>query len=592
MSIFSHKIYFSLISTLRQHKIHTRLLLAFLLISLVPINIIGIFAYQTYTQSIHNKVKEACLQSIELLNNNLSTQLGIFSNYIGAISISEAVQNGMSSVNKNNILNSDIVRNINEISTAIPFQNAYLKNLRVVTKQRKIIYDLGYDDITNTQFNELIDKIEQTSPKDSLQYIHTYRASDKIALGRKIYNMHHTSSALGYIIIYIDEALVSNIIFTDVSFGDTSNFLLFDKSGNIISAQKRSWLGRNVKNEIFFRRVLSSQQNGNNYLEDQIDNEQYHIVFTYNDTYDIYLAALIPQSYITQDSKPINIVLIVIALLLIGLSLIITLLVYSSVMQPINAMLYACNTTDEAEIDIRINDKAPDELGFWARTIDNMVHELSILIQRSIKYEKHMRELELQALHYQINPYFLFNTLNTLKWIAKLNNILPVSHGIEALSALLQNTLITKCEMIKFTDELNNLKNYCAIQQLRYAGSFEINYQIADNISNWQVPRFILQPLVENAIIHGQKSKDDLLSIFIQAYRQSDLLIIEINDNGKGFDLTKIKAENFEKFTGIGLNNVDERLKLHYGANFGLIIQSKSAYGTKCILKIPKDIIR
>lgn len=107
-------------------------------------------------------------------------------------------------------------------------------------------------------------------------------------------------------------------------------------------------------------------------------------------------------------------------------------------------MVAACNAKSDEEIGLKINDPSPDELGFLARTIDNMVNEIGLLAQRWSDDQRKMRELELQTLQYQINPHFLFNTLNTLKWIATLNHVTPVSHGIDALSSLLQSTLIKR----------------------------------------------------------------------------------------------------------------------------------------------------
>ena len=207
-------------NVLRRIKLRTRLFVTFLIISLVPVITIGIFSYHAYTQSMNEKVKQAALQSIELLNNNMSTQLGIYSDYIGSISVSDTVQNGVASVNNGHPLTSDIVNGIGEMIVTIPFQSTHLKNIRVVSNDRTVIYDLGYDDITPQRFNELLDNIEAASPQDSLQYIHTYRANDKIVIGRKVYDMHHTSTQLGYIMLYIDESQLSRYIFTDVSFGE------------------------------------------------------------------------------------------------------------------------------------------------------------------------------------------------------------------------------------------------------------------------------------------------------------------------------------------------------------------------------------
>lgn len=135
-------------NVLRRIKLRTRLFVTFLIISLVPVITIGIFSYHAYTQSMNEKVKQAALQSIELLNNNMSTQLGIYSDYIGSISVSDTVQNGVASVNNGHPLTSDIVSGIGEMIVTIPFQSTHLKNIRVVSNDRTVIYDLGYDDIT------------------------------------------------------------------------------------------------------------------------------------------------------------------------------------------------------------------------------------------------------------------------------------------------------------------------------------------------------------------------------------------------------------------------------------------------------------
>lgn len=579
-------------NVLRRIKLRTRLFVTFLIISLVPVITIGIFSYHAYTQSMNEKVKQAALQSIELLNNNMSTQLGIYSDYIGSISVSDTVQNGVASVNNGHPLTSNIVNGIGEMIVTIPFQSTHLKNIRVVSNDRTVIYDLGYDDITPQRFNELLDNIEAASPQDSLQYIHTYRANDKIVIGRKIYDMHHTSTQLGYIMLYIDESQLSRYIFTDVSFGEGSNFLLIDAAGNVVSSQNAELLGEDLADDPIFQQITAHRQAGENNFLCELNGVDTLTIFKYNTTYNVYLAATIPQAYITNGTRTINMMLIALAAVLVVVSLFLTLLVYRSVMHPIDNMVAACNAKSDEEIGLKINDTSPDELGFLARTIDNMVNEIGLLAQRWSDDQRKMRELELQTLQYQINPHFLFNTLNTLKWIATLNHVIPVSHGIDALSSLLQSTLIKKDELIPFDDELRNLKNYCDIQQLRYAGRFEMEYQIEDAAGYWTVPRFILQPLVENSILHGTADEDDFVTITVRATVSENLLTIHISDTGCGFDPSAIKEKNSERFSGIGLSNVDERMRLHYGNEYGLTIESAPGIGTQCILCIPNEAIR
>ena len=341
-----------------------------------------------------------------------------------------------------------------------------------------------------------------------------------------------------------------------------------------------------------FQQITAHRQAGENNFLCELNGVDTLTIFKYNTTYNVYLAATIPQAYITNGTRTINMMLIALAAVLVVVSVFLTLLVYRSVMHPIDNMVAACNAKSDEEIGLKINDTSPDELGFLARTIDNMVNEIGLLAQRWSDDQRKMRELELQTLQYQINPHFLFNTLNTLKWIATLNHVTPVSHGIDALSSLLQSTLIKKDELIPFDDELRNLKNYCDIQQLRYAGRFEMEYQIEDAAGYWTVPRFILQPLVENSILHGTADEDDFVTITVRATVSENLLTIHISDTGCGFDPCAIKEKNSERFSGIGLSNVDERMRLHYGNEYGLTIESAPGIGTQCILCIPNEAIR
>ena len=271
-------------NVLRRIKLRTRLFVTFLIISLVPVITIGIFSYHAYTQSMNEKVKQAALQSIELLNNNMSTLLGIYSDYIGSISVSDTVQNGVASVNNGHPLTSDIVSGIGEMIVTIPFQSTHLKNIRVVSNDRTVIYDLGYDDITPQRFNELLDNIEAASPQDSLQYIHTYRANDKIVIGRKIYDMHHTSTPLGYIMLYIDESQLSRYIFTDVSFGEGSNFLLIDAAGNVVSSQNAELLGEDLADDPIFQQITAHRQAGENNFLCELNGVDTLTIFKYNTT--------------------------------------------------------------------------------------------------------------------------------------------------------------------------------------------------------------------------------------------------------------------------------------------------------------------
>ena len=258
----------------------------------------------------------------------------------------------------------------------------------------------------------------------------------------------------------------------------------------------------------------------------------------------------------------------------------------------IDEIAAACYQVQQGDLNTELSISSHDEFQIISQAYNSMLKSMRELIRRSVDLGHETAVSKIKQLESQFHPHFLFNTLNTLKWIATLNHVTPVSHGIDALSSLLQSTLIKKDELIPFDDELRNLKNYCDIQQLRYAGRFEMEYQIEDAAGYWTVPRFILQPLVENSILHGTADEDDFVTITVRATVSENLLTIHISDTGCGFDPSAIKEKNSERFSGIGLSNVDERMRLHYGNEYGLTIESAPGTGTQCILRIPNEAIR
>lgn len=202
------------------------------------------------------------------------------------------------------------------------------------------------------------------------------------------------------------------------------------------------------------------------------------VIAMYNNNFGCYLVANIPGSYITKETESINTALFWIAAALILLSLILTFIVYVSIVSPIRNIVAACNITSDEDLNVHINDPNKDELGFLSRTIDQMVDEIQLLMDRRQADQVRRRELELEALQYQINPHFLFNTLNSFQWLAVINDVPVVAEGISSLSALLRSTIMKTDEFVPLSEELENLSNYFTVQKIRYGNSFDVCYEI------------------------------------------------------------------------------------------------------------------
>lgn len=191
-------------------------------------------------------------------------------------------------------------------------------------------------------------------------------------------------------------------------------------------------------------------------------------------------------------------------------------------------------------------------------------------------------------LQYQLNPHFLFNTLNSLRFVAAMHKDQIVSDGIQTLSSLLQNTLTNKNEYITIKEELENLENYFFILRIRYAGSFEYSFHVEDDeLLSCLVPKLILQPLAENSVMHGSSDDGSVMEILITVWEEDGHIVMELKDDGKGFEVTPEALEPHKERKKIGVSNVNDRIQLNFGKEYGLQINSHPGEGTTCTLTLP-----
>jgi len=207
--------------------------------------------------------------------------------------------------------------------------------------------------------------------------------------------------------------------------------------------------------------------------------------------------------------------------------------------------------------------------------------------------EKYLRTYEINALHSQINPHFLYNTLDTIVWMAEFGDSDKVIEITKSLAQFFRLSLSKGDERITVENEIDHAKQYLFIQQQRYQDKLTYSFQVDENTLKFKVPKIILQPIVENALYHGIREMDRPGHIKVKVWRDNQALYMEVADNGVGFEL---KGKGFEegllpsstktKLGGVGLTNVDKRIHLYDGEGYGLSIQSVMGEGTKVLLKL------
>lgn len=242
-----------------------------------------------------------------------------------------------------------------------------------------------------------------------------------------------------------------------------------------------------------------------------------------------------------------------------------------------------------------------DELNDLGQSYNQMLNRVEELIKQVKQEEALKKEAELEALQYQLNPHFLYNTLNTIKWVAKMHKTPQISEVVSALVRLLQASLGKKGDFITIREETGLIEDYMAIQSFRYGERIRLTFEIEELAAGCLVPRMILQPLVENAILHGIEPGKREGLITIRAYLDRDLLVCEVEDDGVGiaskaageYDPSalalpmKRSSLKKERLSGVGIAHIREKIKLYYGPDYKMFIINKSGEGTTVRMFLP-----
>ena len=242
----------------------------------------------------------------------------------------------------------------------------------------------------------------------------------------------------------------------------------------------------------------------------------------------------------------------------------------------------------------------PPEIQHLGKTILSMVEQLRKLTDDIVKEQEEKRKSELDALQSQINPHFLYNTLDSIMWMVESEQYEDAVAMVQALGKLFRISLSRGKNIITVGEELQHARSYLDIQKYRYKNKFISYFEIEEDIEKYKTIKLILQPLIENAIYYGMEYMDGDGEIYIRAYTRENDLYFEVEDNGLGMREEQVAGLLTEepkvrsKGSGIGLRNVHQRIQLYFGETYGLQIESEPDEGTIIRIHLPKteDVVR
>lgn len=371
---------------------------------------------------------------------------------------------------------------------------------------------------------------------------------------------------------------------------NTSEILLFNQEYELLSASDSGYF-ENEKSEAVARIMKSMEEDGQKHMTimDSGSVRSYQMQNMQNTDYRL-VGILNPDEAFAERYRTELVILL--AILVTGAAGFVIFWLIRAQTKPIYELAHTMEKVREGNLEEYAEVKGTEEIRQLTSTYNTMIRDINQYIEQIVSIEKEKRTAEIHALQMQINPHYMYNTLASIKWLAWQQDRKKTTEVIDAFISLLRNTISNTDEFITVEQEIRNLENYVKINQVRYGDHVKVEYYIPAQCMELRLPKLILQPFVENAFFHGfPEGRTGCIQIF--ARLEERYLRFDIEDNGVGMNAEtlmslkqkeKIKGEHF---TGIGVNNVDDRIKMIYGMDYGINIVSKEESGTTVTIKIP-----
>lgn len=264
--------------------------------------------------------------------------------------------------------------------------------------------------------------------------------------------------------------------------------------------------------------------------------------------------------------------------------------------EPIRNLCEVTKVAGSGNFGVRVREESGDELVQLSVSFNQMVEQIGNLVEGIRVEQMNLKATELKLLQAQINPHFLYNTLDAIIWLAESGEKEQVVYMVSALSDFFRTTLSKGRDFVSVGDEEVHIKSYLKIQQFRYRDILEYEIRIPEELHEYQILKMTLQPLVENALYHGIKNKRRLGHILVEGRKEEDTLVLTVRDDGMGIKPEKLDyikkviagdLQDYENPSGFGLFNVEQRVRLNYGAQYGLRINSVYGEWTEVEIILP-----
>jgi two-component system, sensor histidine kinase YesM len=574
-----------------------KLILVFSFLILLTATILGSITYYQFAKSSQNKTEEYQIQLADQINQHLNRYL----KEMQIISLSPFYDQEVLDILKSHQTPSngtsfppaaERVPMWRYISSLIHMRNE-IRGIHIMANDGTIFSNLDSNTVMLKVFetdNDWIKEIKQADGEWVLLPLHKpnyYLNKDTSVFSvARLIRDPSGNEPLGIIKIDLKQELINEIVSNS---NIKSNIFILDKDNHFIYPNK--------EDKLIESSFLSEIENikVNNYTNIPIDGTEYMMVYHQSSYSGVKTIMLTPRSSVFSEVNHLRKVIILVVIAGILVSFLLGFLLSKPLVGSIHTLRKAMGKVEKGNFAQRVTIHSNDEIGELGQGFNLMINEIDRLVSEVYKTSLREKEAEIRALQSQMNPHFLYNTLESINMLAITKGNLEVSDMVSSLGKLLRYTIDNSSKIITLDEELAFIRSYVAIQKVRIGENLQFCEEIDQSLNQVLLPKLVLQPFVENAIVHGIVQQGG--HIFIKACEEKGILKITISDNGKGIselELIKLKRliENqqqisSEKHNGIALSNVHERLQLLYGKPFGITVDGREQKGFSVTLTIP-----
>lgn len=572
-------------------KIQKKIMFIYICIGTVPILLLGLFALSQERKTLIEKERRNIEDSLSQGASQLKSQILVYNNLSDYIAFNQPISDVLiGDYDEIFSMYEQYTATVDPVLSSLKYFNPNINQITIYLDKNIVKHDITVDSLHAIEGKEWYGKYKDAL-NQKVKWI--IDGKNKTSFSARTMPIMEQNQQRG--ILYLDvnyNTLFSG--FDDIS-RDGYGLYVVDKDGNILFEKSTFPKNDNKKNNKALKKHNKNEKLSFKELEKKMADQKkgkksnYLIVSTDTGVDNWRVIAYQPQKMLTREVQTLVLLIFGIIAICIITSVVASMAFSRFVVRDIKRLRDNMQAVEEGNMELMVTSEAGDEVGSLIRGFGSMLGEINRLIHEVYESKLTQRKSEMTALQAQINPHFLYNSLSLINWKALEAGQQDISKITLALSSFYRTSLNRGKNVLTIEKEIENMKSYLAIQLCMHDNDFDVIMDIDETILPYQTLNLLLQPLVENAIDHGIDLKEEGRGYIKIIGRKDDKNIyLTVEDNGVGIEPEILSSILEFKTKGYGVRNVNQRIRLYYGEEYCLKIESEAGKGTKCTINIPQ----